>query len=92
MEPNDVRARQVNSKLAESLPQNQSQRGEINMKTDQEKQRDSQPLTLQFKVAFDSKPDTEIESGLYAFDARGKLGLALITDVKLAQCVSSAAE
>ena len=43
------------------------------MKTGQEKQGDAQPVALQFKVAFDEKPAAEIETGLYAFDPRGKL-------------------
>jgi hypothetical protein len=43
------------------------------MKSGQEKVGDTQPVTLQFKVAFDTKPETEIESGVYAFDARGRL-------------------
>lgn len=43
------------------------------MKPGQEKSGDVPPVTLQFKVAFDDQPEAEIESGLFAFDPRGRL-------------------
>lgn len=43
------------------------------MKPGQEKRGEAQTVTLQFRVAFDEKPESEIESALYAFDPRGKL-------------------
>lgn len=55
------------------------------MKADQEKKYESPGVALQFKVTFDSKPDPEIESGLYAFDARGKLLASGVLKEGLAQ-------
>lgn len=43
------------------------------MKTGQNKQGDAQPVALPIRVAFEGKPETPIETTLYAFDARGRL-------------------